>query len=287
MFVYSVVHQPPPGGGPEPLTTIVSPTYRSPEEVYADAARRLPMYPPMHVRQFPLEFPAVSSVPQLALAEVEHRYADCARCHLSESRTKIVYFRGDPDSSVALIGEGPGRDEDVVGQPFVGKSGRLENVLLQESGIPENGVGWINLVGCRPCESRHDEDRPPTLVERAACSERTLMLLRALRPRIVVCLGSEATAIFFDEPPKHNTWTDFPGPEGAPHDWVRVGVMRHPAYLLRCIAVPNSYKEYFGARMFLSQLRGMMSAGLTKVTAWPFGMRFLAQVQGPTMGGRP
>lgn len=216
-----------------------------------------------------LHFPDVPADPRAALDAIQRYYANCDRCHLSERRTRVVFFRGDPDSAVALVGEGPGRTEDAHGLPFVGDSGRLQDKLLEGAGIPSNVLAWLNLVGCRPCDNRFAPDRPPSIVEKAACAERTLMLLRALRPSVVVCLGQEATGLFFAEPPDPWTWT-------TTEAGVVVGHARHPAYLLRRIGVQGGEAERVAALRFYGQLRERLP-DLQKLPSWPLPINYLGE----------
>jgi len=111
-------------------------------------------------------------------------------------------------------------------------------------------------------------------VEKLACSEHLLMLLRIIRPRVVLCLGKQATSMFWDEPPCPNSWHPFALPD-HPDDWIYVGALRHPAYLLRS-AMPN-YKELFAARIALMKLKTWLPT-LTKVREWRFGLRYMEGV---------
>ena len=283
MYICLATHAGPVPDAPQALTTLVAPRPLPVAEALQMIAGRNSA-PVIRHTETVLDYPGVSSDPQVAYDEVVRRYADCERCHLSDRRTKIVHLKGNPAAAVVCIGEGPGRDEDLQGIPFVGKSGRLQDELFREGGIdPLYDVAWINIVGCRPCDSRHASDRPPSPVEKAACSERTLMLLRGLRPRIVICLGEQATQMFFDEAPNPNTWATLTPPD-RPMDAVVVGAVRHPAYLLRTIGMANTYKEYAAARLFYRGLREMMKPDLQKVAVWSFGMRYLATITGPMVG---
>lgn len=281
MQTYVATHSGPVPEAPNSLSTLISPGP-------LDAARAREMLtvgrpPILAVRSFALDYPSVNADPGVALREVEARYEGCERCHLSRDRTKIAHVKGNPFSAVACLGEGPGRDEDIQGVPFCGRSGKLQDSLFEESDIkPFDDLAWLNLVGCRPCDNRHAPDRVPTLVEKAACSERTLMLLRALRPRVVLCLGEQATSMFFDDPPNPNSWATFVPPD-HPEDAVLVGVVRHPAYLLRTIGMQNTYREYAAARLFYRGIREMLPR-LQKVAAWRLGMKYLAAVVEPIIG---
>jgi uracil-DNA glycosylase len=278
---YVATHSGPIPEAPNTLSTLVVPTDPGPDVARALLAPgRLPI---LALRSFALDFPPVSPDPAAAVQQIADRYRDCERCHLSDRRTRIAHIKGNPYAAVVCLGEGPGKDEDIQGVPFVGRSGQLQDALFAESGIrPLEDMAWINLVGCRPCENRHAPDRVPTLVEKIACAERTLMLLRALRPRVVLCLGEQATSMFFEEAPNPNSWATLTPPDD-PRDAVVVGVVRHPAYLLRTIGMQNTYREYAAARLFYRGFRGMLP-GLQKVASWRFGLRYLAALTGPLIG---
>jgi hypothetical protein len=100
---------------------------------------------------------------------------------------------------------------------------------------------------------------------------------------VVLCLGAGATSIFYDEPPSVNTWETFT-PEDAPDDWIAVGYVRHPAYLLRSIVVPKQYKEYAAALRFYRRLKAKL-ATLDKVSRWRFGLRYVDTFDAPAVGG--
>lgn len=223
-----------------------------------------------------LLYPEVSRDPVEAVAEVEARYANCAGCHLSNRRTRVSFIKGNPLAACAFFGEGPGRTEDAQGVPFVGESGRLEDKLCLEQGIdPLTDLCWFNLVGCRPCDTRWAPNRPPSCVERFACSERTLMLLRAIRPRVVVCLGAEPTSLFWDKPPDPWTWHTL-YPPSLNGDWMAVGYARHPAYLLRTLPVQGGARELHASRRFLGELKKRL-AGLDKLPLWPLPLQYLSE----------
>ena len=105
------------------------------------------------------------------------------------------------------------------------------------------------------------------------------MLLSAIRPRVVVCFGKEATAAFWETPPDVWTWHRVVPPE-APDDWVLVGHARRPDYLAHVIGMPSNYKEYASARTFYGLLQKQV-ATLTKVSAWRLGLQFLSNFVEP------
>ena len=272
-----------PDQGPSHSSTVVTPQPLQVVGACQLAANAVGGVWPSSIVQNTLDYPPVPLDSVQGVQAVAARYAECSRCHLSTRRTYICNVKGDPNSPVACVGEGPGRDEDARGTPFVGAAGRLQDELFREFGINPNGLAWLNLVGCRPCDyAVWADNRAPNRVEMLACSERTWMLMSAIRPRVVVCLGAEATAMFWDKPPDVWTWHRLALPD-APDDWIMVGYARHPAYLARVIGMPSNYKEYASARTFYGALRGEM-AGLCKVSAWRFGLRYLDGLSAPEVG---
>lgn len=276
IHTYTVTHEPPTQGAPENLSTLVTP-YAVGRSVIVTAADQVnPGQAIVEIREHQLTYPTFTRV-----EDVARRYTDCERCHLSNRRNRIAHIKGNPAATVVCIGEGPGHKEDTTGVTFCGPSGKLQEELFREVGIdPMRDVAWLNMVGCRPCNNRWADDRPPSLTEKLACSERTLGLLQVIRPRIVLCLGAQATDIFWAEPPPQNTWHTL-RPRAHPDDKIIVGVARHPAYLLR--AAVARYQEYFAAKLFLHRLKARMRGGLTRPAAWRFGLRYLRDVQ-PVVG---
>lgn len=114
--------------------------------------------------------------------------SSCQRCRLCDSRTNVVPGEGNVKASLMLIGEGPGRDEDLTGRPFVGAAGQLLEKALLAIGFPRETVYIANVVKCRP-----PENRTPAPDEVQAC----LFYLRAqvalIRPKVIVLLGASAS----------------------------------------------------------------------------------------------
>ena len=101
----------------------------------------------------------------LTLAEIEREALSCTRCPLAAGRTTVVFGEGAPDAGLMVVGEGPGRDEDLQGRPFVGRSGQLlDRLLLEELGVARSAVYIANVVKCRP-----PGNRDPQPDEIAAC----------------------------------------------------------------------------------------------------------------------
>ena len=110
--------------------------------------------------------------------------AGCQSCPLGETRTKLVFGDGNPDSEIMLIGEGPGEQEDLQGLPFVGPAGKLLDSMLQMIDLDRSKVYIANMVKCRPPRNR---DPQPT--EQQACRSWLDRQIELVDPKIIVCLG--------------------------------------------------------------------------------------------------
>ncbi|HEY5888166.1 MAG TPA: uracil-DNA glycosylase [Acidimicrobiales bacterium] len=115
--------------------------------------------------------------------------ATCVRCGLAETRTQVVFGVGDPHADLLFVGEGPGADEDRLGEPFVGRSGKLLDQLVQEEmGLTRDHFYIANVVKCRPPDNR---DPRPDEIE--ACRPWLEQQLALIAPRVVVTVGNFAT----------------------------------------------------------------------------------------------
>jgi uracil-DNA glycosylase family 4 len=125
------------------------------------------------------------------LAKLKKSYSKCKKCsELVKCRTNVVFGVGNAEGcKVVIIGEAPGANEDLKGEPFVGKSGQLLNGLLAEIGLkrPED-VYITNTILCRPPENRN-----PSKEELANCKDRLANHLKILDPKVVIALGNFAT----------------------------------------------------------------------------------------------
>ncbi|HEX3979608.1 MAG TPA: uracil-DNA glycosylase [Acidimicrobiales bacterium] len=130
-------------------------------------------------------------VPGTDLAELARQAAGCTRCPLAEHRTQVVFGVGDPDADLLFVGEAPGRDEDIQGEPFVGRSGRLlDRLVLEEMGVDRSRFYIANVVKCRPPDNR--DPRPDEI---ASCRPFLEAQLELIGPRVVVTLGNFATKL--------------------------------------------------------------------------------------------
>lgn len=125
--------------------------------------------------------------------ELYTELANCSKCRLCEQRTNVVIADGDPHARIMFIGEGPGREEDVSGVPFVGAAGRLFNRLLEEAGLVRSEVYICNVVKCRP-----PQNRDPLPDEAAACLPYLRAQVALVHPRVIICLGKVAAGYIYD-----------------------------------------------------------------------------------------
>ena len=111
----------------------------------------------------------------------------CPRCRLAETRTRVVFGEGNPDAELMVVGEAPGENEDRQGRPFVGKAGKLLDLLLMTAGFPRESVYICNVLKCRPPGNRN-----PLPDEVEACSPYLLRQVELVKPRIIVAFGTFA-----------------------------------------------------------------------------------------------
>jgi DNA polymerase len=167
--------------------------------------------------------PAVAAADSLpALREA---IGDCRRCKLAPHRTNIVFGVGDPRAALMFVGEGPGHDEDVQGEPFVGRAGQLlTEIITKGMRLRREDVYIANVVKCRPPGNRNPEPD-----EVAACRPFLERQIEIIRPRIIVALGTFAAQMLL------GTRTPITRLRGHWHDYHGTRLMPtfHPAYLLR------------------------------------------------------
>lgn len=123
------------------------------------------------------------------LIDLEKVALGCTLCPLSKGRTTVVFGEGDPHAGLMVVGEGPGRDEDLQGRPFVGRSGQLlDRLLAEEAGLERHQVYITNVVLCRP-----PNNRDPLPDEIATCRPYLDQKIDLISPRVILTLGNFAT----------------------------------------------------------------------------------------------
>ncbi len=128
-----------------------------------------------------------SSQKKKTYPEVKKEALTCRRCHLREGAQQVVFGVGNPNSSLILVGEGPGAREDELGEPFVGKAGQLLTKILEAINLEREKVYISNIVKCRP-----PNNRPPSSQEMEVCMPWLKEEFRLIRPKVLVLLGATA-----------------------------------------------------------------------------------------------
>ena len=118
---------------------------------------------------------------------LENSIINCKKCKLCNGRTNIVFGVGNKNADIMFIGEGPGADEDRLGEPFVGKAGKLMNLAFDAIGLKRDDVYIANVVKCRPPSNRN-----PEADEANACLDYLRNQVILVKPKIIVLLGSVA-----------------------------------------------------------------------------------------------
>lgn len=162
--------------------------------------------------------------PAKQLEAIRKEIGDCKRCKLCAGRTNIVFGVGNPGADLMFVGEGPGRDEDLQGEPFVGRAGQLLTRIIEAMGLARQDVYIANIVKCRPPDNRNPEPD-----EMATCSPFLQQQIQAIRPKVIVGLGNIAIQTLLQ------TKTGITRLRGEFHDYCGTLLMPtyHPAFLLR------------------------------------------------------
>jgi DNA polymerase len=161
----------------------------------------------------------------LSWEELESACSNCKKCLLHETRTNVVFGVGNRAAEILFVGEGPGENEDLKGEPFVGRAGQLLDDMLKIINLDRRTNIYIaNIVKCRP-----PKNRDPQNDERAACIDWLRAQYSLISPKIVVCLGRIAAAELIGDDFKitrdHGKWYDKYG--------VKFMALFHPSALLR------------------------------------------------------
>jgi len=170
--------------------------------------------------------------PMEALAAIREDLGDCTRCKLHGlGRQKIVYGVGHPNADLMFVGEAPGADEDIKGEPFVGRAGQLLTKIIEAMGLRREDVYIANLIKCRPPSNRNPE---PDEMEQ--CEPFLFRQIDAIKPKVIVALGKFAAQSLLrsTEP-----ITRLRGREFQYRDAILMPTY-HPAYLLR---TPSAKRE--------------------------------------------
>jgi len=163
--------------------------------------------------------------PVRALQIIREDIGDCTRCKLhQQGRKQIVFGVGNPKADLMFIGEAPGADEDIKGEPFVGRAGQLLTNMIKAMGLSREEVYIANIIKCRP-----PGNRQPERDECETCSPFLMRQIAVVKPKAIVALGAVAakTLLAINAPMSEfrGHWYDFRG--------TKLAVTYHPAFLLR------------------------------------------------------
>ena len=172
--------------------------------------------------------------------DLETSCCNCTRCGLCETRTNVVFGVGDRTADVMFIGEGPGEQEDLQGEPFVGPAGKLLDDMMSIIDLDRTNVYIGNIVKCRP-----PQNRDPLETEQDACIEYLRNQVALIRPKIIVCLGRIAAKRIIDPEYRitrqHGTWVQKGG--------IWMTAIYHPSALLRDVSKrPETFDDLLAIR---------------------------------------
>ncbi len=172
--------------------------------------------------------------------ELEKSCLQCNRCPLCEGRTNVVFGVGKKNAEILFVGEGPGEQEDLQGEPFVGPAGKLLDEMLSIIDLDRSNVYIANIVKCRPPHNRDPQEN-----EQEACIGYLRQQVSLIRPKIIVCLGRIAAKKIIDPEYRitreHGTWICRNG--------VWMTAIYHPSALLRDVSKrPETFEDLLEIR---------------------------------------
>ena len=173
----------------------------------------------------------------------------CTRCGLCETRRNVVFGVGDRKTDILFVGEGPGEQEDLKGEPFVGPAGQLLDDMLSIIDLDRSNCYIANIVKCRP-----PHNRDPLETEQEACIGYLMEQIELIQPRLLVCLGRIAAKALIREDfritREHGTWTQKNG--------IWMTAIYHPSALLRDV---NKRPETFADLLSIRTKRDSLISG--------------------------
>lgn len=181
-----------------------------------------------------------------SLEKLKREMLACHKCPLGKTRTNLVFGAGNPMANLMFVGEAPGRDEDLQGEPFVGRAGQLLTRIIEAIGLKRSDVYIANVLKCRPPRNRN-----PLPEEIVLCMPYLLKQIEIIQPKVLCALGTFAAQTLL------NTKAPVSTLRGRFHDYKGIPMMVtfHPAYLLRN---PNdkakAWEDMKKVRDFLGEL---------------------------------
>ena len=215
-----------PAATNDPTPAVSAPQPGRPESRLVATARAATSVPPTPARATSGDLFVPTGVRQAdTLESLRAEIGDCQRCKLWSGRTHLVFGVGNPHAKLMFVGEGPGRDEDLKGEPFVGRAGQLlTEIITKGMKLRRQDVYIANVIKCRPPDNRNPEPE-----EIAACQPFLRRQVEIIRPNVLVALGTFAaqTLLGLRTPISRlrGHWYDYHG--------IKLMPTLHPAYLLR------------------------------------------------------
>ena len=178
--------------------------------------------------------------------QLQERCEQCNACQLGRTRTKLVFGVGKKDSPVLFVGEGPGQQEDLQGEPFVGAAGKLLDEMLSIIDLGRDNCYIANVVKCRP-----PGNRDPLEEEQAACVGWLYEQIRLIQPKLVICLGRIAAGVLIRKDYRitreHGSWVQKNG--------IWFTAIYHPSALLRDLSRrPETFLDLLNIRDKVKEL---------------------------------
>ena len=178
--------------------------------------------------------------------ELKRSCAECTRCGLCETRHNVVFGVGNREADVMFVGEGPGEQEDLQGEPFVGPAGKLLDDMLSILDLDRTNCYIANIVKCRP-----PRNRDPLETEQESCIGYLRNQVALIRPKIIVCLGRIAAKRLIDPDYRitrqHGQWVEKNG--------VWMTAIYHPSALLRDVSKrPETFDDLIAIRTKLREV---------------------------------
>lgn len=182
----------------------------------------------------------------LSWDELQAVCRDCTKCGLCETRNNVVFGVGNRHADVLFVGEGPGEQEDLKGEPFVGPAGKLLDDMMAIIDLDRSNSYIANIVKCRP-----PRNRDPLETEQEACIDYLRNQVALIKPKIIVCLGRiAATRLIRDDfriTREHGTWTERGG--------IWMTATYHPSALLRDVSKrPEAFDDLMIIREKIKEL---------------------------------
>lgn len=177
---------------------------------------------------------APKEAPVSSFEQIKEKALNCQKCVLAQTRTKVVFGKGNINADLMFVGEAPGFDEDVQGEPFVGLAGQLLTKIIQAMGFTREEIYIANVLKCRP-----PNNRSPKPEEIEQCQPYLQAQVEQVKPKVIVALGTFAAQTLLKTDRRISSL------RGFFHDYEGVQLMPtyHPAYLLRSPSEKKSVWE--------------------------------------------